>query len=127
MRNSSAFVSLRKVLHAPGFGYFASPCEVVDDEDQLVLMIAVQDLDVYAGVGHAAAEQAKLTGHILPQTLDQNVSLGHYLNAGPNERVARRGGIFDQKMSDAFSLHDPRATAFNADTGAAERFAHVGK
>ena len=80
-----------------------------------------------SGIGHAPGEQSELTRDILLQTLDQNISLSDNFNAGLGERVARCRCIFDQEMSNTFSFHDPRATAFDADARAAERFTHFRK
>jgi hypothetical protein len=52
-------------LAGPCLGNRSAALNVVHDKNHLMVMIAVQDLNVDARLCHAAREQAKLTGHIL--------------------------------------------------------------
>jgi hypothetical protein len=47
--------------------------EIIDHENQLVIVVAVENFGVDAGVGHAAGELAQLSGLGLIEALDQDV------------------------------------------------------
>jgi hypothetical protein len=51
-------------------------CDIVDDQDQLVVVVAVEDFDVDSCSSHPACEFAELTGFGLVQFLNKDVSLG---------------------------------------------------
>src|SRR5450755_323230 len=97
--------------------------DVVDDEDQLMIVIAVLHLDVHAGIGHATRDLAELSRLALPQPDDHNVVLSNDADSRRLERLASRRAILEQKVRDAFE----DAAAFDAHTGAAEGFAQPGE
>jgi hypothetical protein len=49
------------------------PFVIIDHENQLVIVVAVENFGVDAGVGHAAGELAQLSGLGLIEALDQDV------------------------------------------------------
>src|SRR5882724_11718515 len=62
-------------LTRPGLGNGTAPCDVVYDEDQPVIVIAVQHFDIDACLGHASREHAELSGKGLFQSLHDHLSL----------------------------------------------------
>ena len=71
-------------------------------------------------------EFAKLTRHGLLQALDDDLTIGDNTDAGRFEGSPRRA-IVEEKLRHADAVDDPRTAAFNADAGAARRFAHLGE
>jgi hypothetical protein len=69
-RQRTRVSALQRVLAGPGFRDCSAGCDVVDDQDQLVIVVAVEDFDVDAGLGHAAGDLAELTRFGLVQSLD---------------------------------------------------------
>src|SRR2546427_7105188 len=52
----------RSTLAHPRLRYRPSLLEIIDHEDQLMVMIAVLDFDIDAGLGHAPRDLAELAG-----------------------------------------------------------------
>jgi len=50
----------------PGRGNQPTLFDIVHDENELLFVVAVENLDVHARLSHAACEVAKLTGLVLP-------------------------------------------------------------
>ncbi len=117
----TAALSRPRVRHRPRLR------RVVDDEDQLVIVVAIEDLDVDAGVRHPAADLAELTWLGLVEPLDDNVSLRQNRDSGILERAPGGGSVLEEEVGHATALDDERAAALDADTGAAERVAHIGE
>jgi hypothetical protein len=69
-------------LSFPGIGHGFAFFEVVDNEYELVGVVAVNDLDIHAGVGHAASDLSQLAGLVLPQPLNQDFLNAENLDAG---------------------------------------------
>src|SRR3981189_3404689 len=70
-RKSAVPLSL---IARPCFGYCSALREVIYDEDQLVIVIAVKDFDVDACLGHPARDLAELTWLSLVQSQDDDVA-----------------------------------------------------
>lgn len=85
--------------------------QVVHDEDQVVVVVAVEDFDVDAGLGHPARELAELTGLGLVQPLHQGLPFGEHADAGRFERPARGGSVREQEVGDAGAVDDEGAAA----------------
>src|SRR5439155_19618119 len=86
-------------LASPRLGDFLSSCDVIDHQDQLVIVIAVENLDVDARVGHSSGELAELTGDVLLQPLHQHLALGKDLDAGGLERLARGRTVMEREFA----------------------------
>ena len=56
--------------------------QIIDHQNQLMIVIAVEDFDVDSSLGHPAAEQTELPRHSLPQSLHHNLPLGEHRDAG---------------------------------------------
>ena len=110
----------------PGFGYCSALCDVVYDEDQLVIVVAVKYLDVDACLGHPARDLAELAGFSLVQSQDEDVAYFQNVDACRFERFASGHPIFEEKVSDALTVDYEGATTFDAHSGAAQRLAHLG-
>src|SRR5262249_44840828 len=64
---------LRRSLARPRLGNLAPARHVIHDQDQVVIVVAVEHFDVDAGLGHSPCQQAELTGDSLLEALDDNV------------------------------------------------------
>jgi hypothetical protein len=117
-------ILLGRSLASPGLGYGASPHEVIDDQYQLVVVIAVKNLDVDACLGHPARELAQLAGLRLTQALHEHFTLRDNADSCRLKRSAGRSAIVEEKVSDALAVDDKGATTLNAHSSAAERIAH---
>jgi hypothetical protein len=125
---------------------------VVDDEDELVIVVAVEGLDVDSGVGHAAGEFAELAGLVLTEAEDDDVALGENADAGGLEGAAGEVSVMEEKVGDAgggsragsgsngktgsntnngantnSGAGEPGAAAFDAGSGTAESFTQFGE
>src|SRR5690348_8879719 len=101
MENVLICVPSASSADGPRFGYNPSLLEIVDDQDQLVIVIAVEDFDVDAGIGHAAGELAQLSRLGLIEALNQDVVDGEDLDACGFEGVAGGIAVREQKVRDA--------------------------
>src|SRR4051812_29220968 len=59
----------RLALTHPLLGNEPRALDIVDDEDELMIVVAVHDLDVDAGLRHATRDAAELAGLVLGQSL----------------------------------------------------------
>jgi len=114
-------------LAGPRVGNLAPAGEIVHDQDQLMVVVAVQNLDVDARLGHPARQQAELTGQVLLQSLNQHFPLGENLNAGRFQRPAGARSVGKEKMGHALPGHDPGPSTFDAHARAAQSLAHLGE
>src|SRR4029077_4421997 len=71
-----------RLFSCPCIRDFPSLRSVVDDEDQLVIVVAVEDLDVDACFGHAARDLTELARLTLIQSLDKHVALLQNTDSG---------------------------------------------
>ena len=110
----------------PGFGYCSALGDVVYDEDELVIVVAVKDLDVDARLGHPSRDLAELTWFSLVQSQDDDVAYFQNVNARRFERFASGLSILEEKVS-ALTVDYEGATTFDAHPGAAQRLAHLGQ
>ena len=74
----------------PSFRGIARLRDVVHDQDQLVVVIAVLDFDVDSGIGHTARDCAELARHFLLQSQDDHITLGK------NPTLANKRLAFDR-------------------------------
>ena len=98
---------------------------IVDDEHELVIVVAVLHLDVHARIGHGAAELAELAGLVLPEALQEHRSHRGDVHADAVEHSLSLRTVLEEEVRDAATLDDPRAAAFDAHAGRAERLAHA--
>src|SRR6185436_19169532 len=90
--------TLRATLTRPRLRNRSPFRKVVDHQDKLVLMIAIDDFDIDSRFGHAARDLAQLSGFILVQSLHENLSLIQDTNAGRFECLAGSGSIDEEEM-----------------------------
>ncbi len=83
-----------------------------------MVVIAVENLDVDASVGHPAADLAELAGFVLPETLDEHLTYGEHAKAGGDEGVPRRGPVGHKEVGRAAAVDDPGAATLDADARA---------
>ena len=117
----------RSTLTGPRLGNLLPSREVVHDKDQLMGMVAVQNLDVDASLCHPAREPTELTGHVLLQPLNEHVPFREDLDARRFQRLAGGGSVREEEMSDPFAAYDPGPSAFDAHPGAAQGLSHIGE
>jgi hypothetical protein len=101
--------------------------ELIHNENELIVVVAVQHFDVHSRVGHSARELSELPRHCLSETLNHDVTDGEHANSRCRERVSRFLTVGEEKMSDAATINDPRPAAFDAHACSSERFSDVGK
>src|SRR5690242_11470710 len=92
-----------------------------------MIVIAIEHLDVYPGIGHATRELAKLSGFALAQPLHHDLTIGEDLYSRRFEGSSRCWAVAEKKVCDTNAIHYPRSAALDAHTGAAECVAHVGE
>src|SRR5687768_11344326 len=90
-----------------------------------MVVVAVQHLDIDSRLGHPAGEQAELPGHVLLQTLNQDLPLREHLDPGRFESPAGGGAIGNQEMGDAPAVHDPGSSALDAHARTTQRLSHL--
>jgi hypothetical protein len=118
---------LRSTVTSPCLRDCAPSCEVVDDKDQLMVMVAVQDFDVDAALGHSPCEQAELTWNGLLQSLDEYLPFGDDADASRFKCLSRSGPVLEEEMGDAHAINDPGPPTLDAHAGAAQCFTHFGE
>jgi hypothetical protein len=116
-----------RLPQGPRFRNGSALLEVVDDQYQLVIMVAVEDLNVDAGLRHPLRQLTELPWLSLIQSLNQNVTLFDDLNAGSFQRLAGSGPICEEEVGHTLAINDERAAALNAYSGAAQGVAHLGQ
>jgi hypothetical protein len=87
-------------------------------------MIAVNDLDIHARVGHSPGYLALLAGNVLPQLLHKDLTNIRNLNTDVLERFACSFAVIEQKMHMPDAVNHPTAAALNTYAGRTERLAH---
>lgn len=90
-------------------------------------MVAVENLDVHAGLGHPARELPELAGEVLPESLQKHLALSDDADVGGLERRPRSGTVLEQEVADGSALGDPCSATLGAHPGAAQRVSHVGQ
>jgi hypothetical protein len=111
----------------PLLGNLACASWVIDGQDEVVVVIAVESFDIHSGVGHSSGQFAELAGLVLIQALDQNFALLEDGNAGGLKRGARGGAVGEQEVGDAGAAYNEGSATFDAHARAAESFAHPGQ
>lgn len=88
-----------------------------------MIVVAVLHFDGYSRIGHAPGNLTELSRLVLAKSQRNHFADAQYAHAGCFERPLRRFRVVEQKMPDAAE----HAAAFDADSGAAEDFAHRGE
>jgi hypothetical protein len=101
--------------------------EIVYDQNQLVIVVAVEDLDIDAGVSHPAREQTELAGHVLLQSLNEHLSILENPDASFLERRAGGRSVHEKEVGYAAAVHHPSSSALDAHPGAAQSLSHLGE
>src|SRR6266850_2232659 len=122
-------VNLRLIVlfARPGFRNCFSLFEIIDDQDQLIVVIAVKDFDVDAGFGHQSSDLSELAWLSLVQALNQHLSLSENADACGLQRRAGGCSVFEEEVSGAIAVDDKGAAALDAYARASHRFAHFGQ
>jgi hypothetical protein len=92
-----------------------------------MIVVAVEDFDIDAGIGHPARQLPQLAWHSLLQTLDDHLSHSQHPDTNGLECLAGRSAVSEEEMGGTASPCDPCAATLDADTGATQCFAHVGE
>jgi hypothetical protein len=114
-------------LPCPRFGDCTTLFDVVNDEDQLVIVITVEYLNVYARLGHPSSELPELARFRLIKSLDQYFPFFHNSDACCFERPSSGGSILEEKVGHTLMVNNEGASAFDANPSAAEGVAHFGQ
>lgn len=92
-----------------------------------MIVVAVEDLDVDARVGHPARNLAELTWRSLVQSLDQDLPFFQNMDACRFKRFASGRAILEEKVRNALAVDNEGASALDAHSRAAQRLAHLCK
>src|SRR5215471_18608859 len=114
-------------LARPLFRNRTSRGDIVHHQDQLMVVVAVEHLDIHARLRHAAHNLAELSGLRLTQSLDQYFAFDKHADTGGFQRPAGSGAILEQKVRGAYAVYHPGATSFDAHSGAPECLPHFGE
>ena len=88
-------------------------------------MIAVNDLDIHARVGHAAGDHAQLAGNILSEFLNEHLANIEDLDADILLTRFSRFAVLEKKMHRRLTIRDPTAAALDANAGRTKCLAHL--
>ena len=58
-----------------------------------MVMVAVEDFDIDARLGHSVREQAELSGHVLLEALHEHLPFTEHADACRFERLASGGAV----------------------------------
>ncbi len=92
-----------------------------------MIVIAVEDLDVDAGLGHFSRNFSKLARFSLVQSLYKNLPLFNNPDARGLQRIPRLGSILNEKVGYAVTVDDPCSSPLNAYPSLAKCLSHVGQ
>src|SRR5258705_6937289 len=116
-------------LSGPSFRHVPSTLDVIHNQDEPMIVIAVENLDVHAGIGHPAREEPQLPRNALLQTHDHHLPHREHPDPGRFQRVTSDGTIREEEMrravgrfaSSVAAVHDPRAAALDTYPSSPER------
>ena len=114
-----------RLLARPRLRNLPSRGDVIDHENQLVIVVAIQDFDVDARRGHTAGDFAELAGLRLVQTLDQHIAHRQHANSCGFESFTGVRAIFEQKMRNPLTIDHESAATLDADASVAQSFTHL--
>src|SRR4029077_19093464 len=97
----------RPVFARPLLRNRPSPDDVIHNEDQLVVVIAVEYLDVNPSLGHPPRDLAELPWFSLVQSLDEYVPLCQDLDTCRLQRVASGNPILEEEVCHALAANHP--------------------
>jgi len=101
--------------------------DVVNDKDELVIVVAVERLDVNARLGHPARDLAELTRFRLVQSLDKDIAFFQDVDACRFERSASGSPIFEEEVANTLAVDNESASTLDAHPAAAKGVAHLGE
>lgn len=99
----------------------------IDDEHQMMFVVAVLHEDVDAGLGEPPGEQPKLAGHILGELQHHDIMHVRGPDSSIRQRFTSARGVADEKVRDGDALMREDAPAFETDTGSSKRLTEVRK
>jgi hypothetical protein len=91
-----------------------------------MIVVAVEDFDIDAGISHPSRELPELAGHVLLQSLNQYFPFLENPDTGSFERRAGGRSVHEEEMGCAAAIHHPNPSALDADSGATQRLSHLG-
>jgi hypothetical protein len=100
---------------------------VINHQYELIVMIAVLDLDVDTGLRHPARDQPELAGKRLPQPQNRYLAEGFDADPSDPEDRCRGGSILDEIVSNGRRAIRKDAASPDADSRLSERFTHCSK
>jgi hypothetical protein len=100
---------------------------IVNYQDELMVVVAIENLNVYTGIRHTLCQLAKLARHRLFQPQNNDFPHPHNFDSGLLKRLASRITIGKQKVRCAATVDNPSSAAFYADSDATQRLTHLGQ
>lgn len=91
-----------------------------------MIVVAVKDFDVDAGLSHPAGELTELSGHVLLQSLNQDFPFLENSYTSRLERPAGGCAIREKEVGRAAAVHHPSPAALDAHPGATQGLSHLG-
>ena len=89
--------------------------KIVHDQDESMVVVAIQDFDVDSSVGHQPGERTELTWDSLLQAQAEHISFLNDANTLRFESAACRRAVLEQKMGDAGDSSHQRGAVFARD------------
>lgn len=97
---------------------------VVDGNDESMVVVAVQDFDVDAGIGQSTTELAELARLLLIEALNEDSAARSHRHPCLFQSGASHRAVIDKEVRDAHVGDEPHASAFDADISRPQCFAH---
>jgi hypothetical protein len=88
-------------------------------------VVAVEDLDIDAGLGHATRQAPELPRFFLIQAHGNNLPIRHDLDPGVGQRSTRAVNVIDEEMGKAAPGNRKCTASFEAHARSAQGFAHL--
>jgi hypothetical protein len=121
-----SFLCLYRIAN-PGFRNGSALHNVINHQNELVIMIAVQNFNVDAGASHPAGYFPELTRFGLVQSLDQYFMFCNHSNAGFFKRSSGSRAILEKKVSDSLAIDDEGTSTFDAYARTSQGVTHFGQ
>jgi hypothetical protein len=100
---------------------------LVNNQYQLVVVVAIQHLDVDAGLGHLTGQLAELSGHGLAQAQADDIADLEHPNTGKLKSASGGFAVGKKKVRGTALTYQPGATAFDTDAGSTQGITHLGE
>src|SRR5262245_54061256 len=119
--------ALLGVSSRPCIGNSLAPDRIVDYQNELVGVIAVDDFNVHARIRHKPSYLPQLTRLYLIQPLNEHLAIIQNFNPSVLECSPGSSAVLKQEVRDSLAVDQKRSASFDADTRFAQRLTHLGE